>query len=313
MATRWFEKSPPAMWHLERSGGQKAAAGAVLFSGLSPWGSVDHGPLEVLHRVHTRVYGGLLHLFPTQVISPCRPPSTFVNIHLGPVYPWTFFTDLPHSEGNKVSLPVVYCLSKSEDALPLSELPTAKETCELLLRHDSYLLPWHIISATLSLMHRRTGRSKWHCAALHLILGQEAGYAHSAQPTAIAGLSSFHSFQGYLLPHPSCTGERGQCPFHLGVHQALPLHKAQGLLHLNNPELSIATWCTPGQQVRLSSTLKVIVLEIGSQIHWPIHNLQSHQICTSHSTQGSIFYKPVKDSLPQATFQSPFCSAVMDS
>lgn len=128
----------------------------------------------------------------------------------------------------------VYCLSNPADVLPLPELPTAKETCDPLLRRVSYLLNRHIVSANLSLRYRRTGRLEWHCAPT---LGQEAGYAHSAHPTSTAGLSSFHSFQGYLLPPPSCTGKRGQCPFQLGVHQALPRHMAQGLLHLNNPKL----------------------------------------------------------------------------
>ena len=271
---------------------------------ISPWGSVDPAPLEVLRGVHMRVCGCLLHLFPTQVISPCRPPSTSVNTCPGPVYPWTFFTDLPHSEGNKVirllfvqpsrrpsSTRAPHCQRNMWPVVTPCFLPAQPTHCFCQSVFEVQK-NWEIGMALCS----HSGPRGWLCT-------QCSSHLH-CWPVILPLLPRVSTSTSFL--------HRKERPMSLPTRRSSGTSTAHGSGPASlEQSKALATWCTPGQQVRPSSTLKVINLKIGSRIHW--HNLQNHQICTSHSTKGSMFFKPVKDSLPQATFQSPLCSAVMDS
>lgn len=98
-------------------------------------GYVSACPVCAQHKPSRQAPAGLLHTLPV----PRRPWS---HISLD------FVTGLPKSEGNTVILTVVDRFSKMAHFIPLSKLPSAKETAELMLQHVFRLhgLPTDIVS-----------------------------------------------------------------------------------------------------------------------------------------------------------------------
>lgn len=176
--------------------------------------------------------------------SSHRPPAGHLRPLPVPSRPWShialdFITGLPPSEGNTVILTIIDRFSKAVHFVPLSKLPTATETAQLLVQHVFRLhgIPADVVSdrgpqftsavwkafcqalgASVSLSsgyhpqtNGQTERANQHLeSVLRCVAATNpsswssflpwAEYANNSQASAATGITPFEASLGYLPP-----------------------------------------------------------------------------------------------------------------
>ncbi|KAK2899296.1 hypothetical protein Q8A73_012425 [Channa argus] len=217
--------------------------------------------------------------------TPKKPPDGLIQPLPIPSRPWShvaldFVTGLPPSHGNTTILTIIDRFSKAVHFVPLTKLPTATETAELLTQHV-WKAFCKALGATVSLSsgfhpqsNGQTERANQSLeTALRCVTSSNPAtwssfipwieYAHNSLTSSATGLSPFMCSLGYQPPMfpnqeteiavPSVNAHIRRCRRLWREARAALLRTTQRNKHLADRRRTPAPTYTPGQTVYLST------------------------------------------------------------